>query len=586
MSFLRSNLVTSLAIVVIVSITTGTLIGYQDWNNDNKIIEADVKGYYAYLPALFINDDLAFDNLDVYDKGESDSYVWVDDVGDGKKGIKYSYGMALAYSPFFLMAHGYASLTEYEANGFTTPYRVSLVLSSVFFLIIGLIYLGRFLLLHFDDRAVAISLIILYLGTNLFNYYTDEPAMSHGYSMALISMFLYYSHMWLEAPKLKYSVIIGLSFGLLVLIRPIDILFGLFFLLYQVASLTEFKARISLLLNRITPILIIALFGLLVFLPHFLYLNFAYGGFFSYSYKDEGFFFLQPRILDALFSYRNGWLLYSPIMLLSIGGIWTLYRSKRKLTSFVLITSVLYIYVISSWWCWWYSGFGNRAFINLYPILALGLTSLISLLLSKKLIARIVFKSTVLVLIVFSLFQSYKFRLGSIHWTSMTKEAYWSSFTNTRAHPLNDLYLQQPDYDLAMKGVDAVYVPHLDTIRSFELDKSNWEQGTMYALNYKFEITDGSHIVGSFWAKSKEEFTTTLSKTGGAPFYQGLFFPVERDGDWTKIMFYSPVPSDGASKEYILYLLPTGKSSFGNNISIKNLEVHEVNQELRLQKKN
>ncbi|MFO7610005.1 MAG: hypothetical protein R6X35_12570, partial [Candidatus Krumholzibacteriia bacterium] len=51
------------------------------------------------------------------------------------------------------------------------------------------------------------------------------------------------------------------------------------------------------------------------------------GQFVFNSYMEEGFFFLKPKFFHGLFSYRKGWLVYSPVMTMAIiGFIWMRYK--------------------------------------------------------------------------------------------------------------------------------------------------------------------------------------------------------------------------------------------------------------------
>ena len=79
----------------------------------------------------------------------------------------------------------------------------------------------------------------------------------------------------------------------------------------------------------IFQLFIIIFFAFLVWIPQLLYWKTVTGNYLFYSYADEGFFFLNPQILKGLFSYRNGWLIYSPVMFFALLGIPFLYRYAK-----------------------------------------------------------------------------------------------------------------------------------------------------------------------------------------------------------------------------------------------------------------
>src|SRR5207249_3332740 len=80
------------------------------WSKDNwkNIIEADGKGYYAYLPAIFIYHDLNFSFFDRVEKLHPNPAIYYDYRinYNGKTADKYFAGSALAMSPFFIVQCG------------------------------------------------------------------------------------------------------------------------------------------------------------------------------------------------------------------------------------------------------------------------------------------------------------------------------------------------------------------------------------------------------------------------------------------------------------------------------------------------
>lgn len=74
----------------------------------------DVFGYYLYLPAVFIHHDPSLKDAAPGSMRVMSAYApsttpyQVVDGPDGARVIKYSSGMALAYAPWFFLAHGLA----------------------------------------------------------------------------------------------------------------------------------------------------------------------------------------------------------------------------------------------------------------------------------------------------------------------------------------------------------------------------------------------------------------------------------------------------------------------------------------------
>jgi len=122
----------------------------------------------------------------------------------------------------------------------------------------------------------------------------------------------------------------------------------------------------------------------------------------------------------------------------------------------VTFFTVLNIYIIFSWWCWWYGGgFGQRAFIDSYALMAVATAVLLTAAVSAR---RKWFKtitvSLFLLLLSLGIFNNFQYYYGAIHWDSMTRVAYFDSFGRVRPSArFNDL-LEAPDYDKAREGAD------------------------------------------------------------------------------------------------------------------------------------
>ncbi|MBX2928990.1 MAG: hypothetical protein KF852_14230 [Saprospiraceae bacterium] len=160
---------------------------------------------------------------------------------------------------------------------------------------------------------------------------------------------------------------------MMVLIRPTNIVALLYPILYGVSGWSDFKARLRFFASntgRLWPAVAVAA---AVWLPQMAYWKYISGDWFIYSYGDEGFiYWKRARMAQVLFDIKNGWLLFSPLMGISLLGIFIgLWRNRYNERWIGLIWLVSW-YLFASWWAWWFGGaFGHRSFIDLYPLLAL-----------------------------------------------------------------------------------------------------------------------------------------------------------------------------------------------------------------------
>jgi len=443
-----------ISILVIILICSYSVFNTKYWKSQERVINWDVISYYAYLPAFFVHHDIKLSFLEDAKEDYSRKF-WPETIDGNKKVIKTSMGQAILYSPFFLTAHAYCKITGTEADGFSEPYRFMLKMSTLIFLFLGIFYLRKLLLRYFTEQTTAITLLLVVLGTNLFHYATFELPMTHAYNFCLFILFLYHSIEWHQNITIKRSIVLGLLSGLIVLVRPTNILILFIFLLWDVKSLKELPLRAKLLLKNYPQLLFMAITAFAVWIPQLIYWKTVTGQWLFFSYVGERFYFDQPHIIDGLFSFRKGWFVYTPIMLFAMLGLFFMRKKLASLQLPLIIFKVLNIYIILSWWCWWYGGgFGLRAFIDAYSLLAFPLAIVIEYSISaRKKITRILSIVGITILLAHGIFQNFQYHYGSIHWDSMTKEAYLDSFG--RLYPSKDFYelIKAPDYDNARKGL-------------------------------------------------------------------------------------------------------------------------------------
>jgi len=434
------------------------------YSKGEGVIKWDVKSYYAYLPATFIYHDLSLNYRYKYPEKHLKKWIWPIKTPTGKHAIITSCGLSMLYSPFFFIAHQYAKISpKYNADGYSKPYHVALTFSAYFYFILALFILRKILLRYFNDKTTALTLFFIGAGTNLFYYITYEAPMPHSYNFFLIILFLRLLIKWHEKLNIKNSIFLGLTAGLIALVRPTNIIVLLLIPFYGVRNLKTLKESINKLLKHWYLILLTAVFFIIVWIPQFAYWYYVSGKIFYFSYGAEGahFFFNNPQITDFLFSYKKGWYVYTPVMLFATFGLYRLFKLKNNLSSGIFIILFLNIYILSSWWSWWFGGsFGTRSLIDIYGLMAIPLAALIE----KK--RKIKFEKPIIIILLFILtfynqFQIQQYRKGAIHYWWMNKEAYWTNFMHL--HPTCKYWkvIQKPDYQKARQGI-YVSIPVYD----------------------------------------------------------------------------------------------------------------------------
>lgn len=413
---------------------------------DDKVLKQDVVQYYSYVPAVFIHGDLtmAYARTSPFYMDK----IWGEMTPEGAYVQKYTMGMALLYTPTFLAAHAQAHLTAAPADGYSGPYETWIQIGSVLFLTLGLWFLRKVMRRYFGERTMVITLLAVVFGTNLLYYTAAQGPMPHAYIFCLLSIFLHLSLRFHEFPTWGHSLLLALVGGLIVLVRPNHMLIWLIPLLYDLD-----RGKLGWWRRQIPKMVLWPLIGLLIALPQMLYWNSLTGDLVHYTYGEEGFFFNDPALWSAWFSFRKGWLVYTPLMAIGVLGIFLMGPALRKwrysFWAFFLTTT----YVLVSWWCWWYGGsFGQRSFIDLYPILAIGIGALLTRVQAWKWTQGILF-ALIGLFTALNLFQTLQYTKGAIHHDSMTAAAYRASFGRLNPPANFEDLLETPDYEAAKQGI-------------------------------------------------------------------------------------------------------------------------------------
>ncbi|MBK8498087.1 MAG: hypothetical protein IPL52_04540 [Flavobacteriales bacterium] len=407
------------------------------WRN-GRVFTWDIEGYYHYLPAAIIHRDLR----DLGYVAALDSAIHTDDPhvrfgihtapATGHDLNKFPCGTAFFELPLFLVAHAYALRhAHYEANGYTLPYQVAVCASTVLFVSLGLWLLRAFLRKHASERDTTLALVAIAFGTNLFYYSTLAAGMSHGYLFFLFAAVLYLTDRWHRRPNARTAALLGLAIGWTLITRPVDGLVVLVPLLWHHKPNGHWRSSFALLRQRPGHAILAAVAIIIACLPQMLYWKHVTGDLIHYSYHDEGFDFLHPHIIDGLFSYKKGWLLYSPLVAFGLAGLALMLfdREARPHAWPVVVFLPVMCYVVFSWMQWWYGGsFGCRPLVSALALLALPLAYL-----SKRVFQWHWSLGMALVLLVaggikLNMFQQDQYRKAIIHWQDQTRDLYWGSF--------------------------------------------------------------------------------------------------------------------------------------------------------------
>jgi fumarate reductase subunit D len=222
--------------------------------------------------------------------------------------------------------------------------------------------------------------------------------------------------------------------GLITITRPTNILIVIALLFWGLKDTQDLKNRFQFIGNNFLKIILSICCFILVLFIQLSYWKYVTGHWIYFSYKDEGFNFLDSEIWKGLFSYRKGWFVYTPIAFFGILGFIFSYKKYKIMSSGLLLFFCLNIYVIFSWDQWYYGGgFGCRPLIDALPVLAFPLAALTAYLFQRKRVIKIFTGTIIFLLIALNLWQTYQYSFGTIPWDHNNREYYWRVFLKQNA---------------------------------------------------------------------------------------------------------------------------------------------------------
>ncbi len=528
----------------------------------NSFKMGDAWGYYAYLPATFIHQDL--ENLDsshvirskyaglaILDKKDPFYYREALIGPKGKPVIKYTYGIALLESPFFFMGHIFAKITHTKQDGYSMPYIIALHVGNFLYILTGLLLLYASLLQWFTKKQSLVTVLLIALVTNLLYFSLFNTGMVHGYLFFLYALLIFSTIQFYAKPNFKKASVLAILCSLIVVIRPTEILCLFIPFLYGCGTLPEVKIRFTFWLKKFKWVLAGAVIAIVIAFPQFLYWKYQTGFWLYDSYPIEHFNFLRPEILNGIFSFKNGWLIYTPIMLMALVGLFFIKKKVPQLAYSIVIIFVLHVYIIYCWWSWQYvNGYGSRPMIQIYPLLSFALATVIAMVSKQKWFIQLPFVLFILICTVLNWVHLLQMEAGTLLTEDGTYNLYKASlgkFTSTRKM----MYA----YDNNLPYADTVGKEKLKTIdfTSFE------EKDAAFADSVKVYAGKKSQHL------TTQEFGITFSINGTEK--------VIEKGMYLQFKLWMWLPENHGLYENVLMVITKeayGKTELWNSIRVEN----------------
>lgn len=545
----------------------------------SRPIISDAKGYYAYLPAIFIYQDFDYEFLPEMDEKYyavgQDKHIFIE--VDGEPVNKTFPGVALLYLPFFLIAHFLALLLGLEADGYSSIYQYLFDFGQFFYATLGLLLAAGFLR-KFISKPVHIflSIVGVSLGTNLWFYTVYDQSVTHVYNFFLINLMLWLLALFYE--KEKHLILALASFSLLLIVRPTGML-SLFLVLFFFSGQDLLKKMIRTLKSKKVWLPVFLVIGLIFAIPLILW-KVQSGSWIVYSYGEEGFDFSNPNIFKFLFSYGKGWWLYSPLILASVifGSIALFKKKDYPKLGVLVIFLALSTYVFSSWWCWYYGfSFGQRVMVDFYIVFMYLLATMFSELKTKTVV---LLSPIILFLVYLNIHQSYQHYHGYYQTPIPTSEMYWDNFLSFQKKA--KVYFEREDviktYSFDLEENLAEYkgniVEHDEARSGKKLTFVDQEHEFSGSIDLEDKLFTSNLVVVSAFVKSRTEINQTclvVEHIGINDTYKSYLLKefVIKD-EWVQVQFLYENNWETSNKHLHIYFWSqrSGEQLFVDDISV------------------
>jgi hypothetical protein len=340
-------------------------------------LQSDGFYYFAYLRSMAFDRDVDFTN-DYRMLGLGNKTNLFAPTPTGHAQSAWTIGPAIVWSPFFAVGHLVAtrlhsSGADVSVDGTSFPYRQAVCVAGLFYGLLGCWFCYR-LTRRIRPPPLATTAVVLTIsGSFMLWYLVAEPTMTHAPSMAAVAGFVW---LWLatrDGRSLRSWALLGVLAGLMAMIRWQNALF----MLLPGIDAARMLLRPSTPRARADAVAGSAVFlacAVAAFLPQMLAWKAIYGSYVARSPVGPEIRWTHPRVVDVLFSARNGLLSTSPMLYLGAIGLALLAFEDPGLALPCVAAVAAMAYFNACIQDWWGSaGFGGRRFDGTIPLLCLGL---------------------------------------------------------------------------------------------------------------------------------------------------------------------------------------------------------------------
>ena len=356
----------------------------------HDIRAADEIEYFAYLHSVAFDRDLNFLNEYQYFFDRSpEKYTrsgfkktFIDTITP--TGIQPNFGpigTAVLWAPFYALGHvaaliGQASGMAVTADGYGKPYLWAITLGSAFYALAGLLLSYALCRTLVGQAAAFWATLTIWLGTPVIFYSHLAPGYSHAASLFAVALFLYLWNRWRDELTVRRAIGLGVSGGLVAMIREQDALFLIVPALYAAVGLIGLLRQGGWreIIRTIVTVAVIGVAAIVTYIPQLLTYQALNGVPRPNKDVSDKMNIISPNFWQVMTDPAHALPYWSPIVLLALAGAVLLIRRNPRLGLALIIGFLLTWYINGAIKTWTTAGsFGARRFLNCTPIFVIGL---------------------------------------------------------------------------------------------------------------------------------------------------------------------------------------------------------------------
>ncbi|MFN8598619.1 MAG: hypothetical protein U0559_20840, partial [Anaerolineae bacterium] len=276
-------------------------------------------------------------------------------------------------------------------TGFGEPVQTAIASFVVALTVVFVFLIARLYVTRFPAALIALTLAF---GTSAWSV-VSRTLWQHGPSMLMLTIALYLTLLARKRPAASQFISLPMAFAYVV--RPTNSIAVVVFSLYVLIVYRRYFVRyLAWALVIAVPFVLLNLSVYHTLLPNYYrwYSGFSLATFFQ-------------ALVGHLISPSRGLLIYSPILLLSIAGIFVKARQREFEKHDVVVLAIMGLHwiSISLWWNWWGGvSYGPRLFSDMLPYFAYWLIPVAAMLAKVTMAQRRLLITTSAVLVAFSIF--------------------------------------------------------------------------------------------------------------------------------------------------------------------------------------